>query len=324
MTPRTGVERLAQAAFWYYVQDLSQDEVARRLGTSRSNVSRLLRSAREQGVVRFEILYPIQRDLELEDRLHSRFAANGLRSVIVTRGSGEEGRSTDRQVGVLAVARAAADWLQENLRDTQTLGLFWGGTIKTMVDVAQFDRKIDAHVIQLAGEWSNDPRQSGHNLVRDLAVKLGGRYTYFNAPAVAANQSDADSLMAGPHVANALNAARAAQVAILGVGAFLADTTRIFLDHAHVTAEEIAEAENKKVVGQLAGRFFDHDGRQVDLALHRRLVSLDLDEVRQVRTIVAIASGRGKEAAVRGALRGGLVDVLISDTDLAAALLNAD
>lgn len=236
-----------------------------------------------------------------------------------------EGEDTmvGEQAGVLSVARSAAEWLGGNLRDGQTLGLFWGGTIKTMVDVARFDRTIDAHVIQLAGEWSNDPRQSGHNLVRDLAVKLGGRYTYFNAPAVAATPADADSLLAGPHVANSLAVARSADVSVVGVGAFLTGTTRMFLEQAHATAEEIAEAQRKNVVGQLAGRFFDGSGTQVELALHRRLVSLDLDEVRQVKTIVVIASGAGKEMAVRGALRGGLVDVLITDTALAQTLLRA-
>lgn len=322
MTPRVNIERLAQAAYWYYVRDLSQSEVAHRLGTSRSNVSRLLRTAREQGIVRFEIAYPIRRELALEDQLRARFLSHGVRDVIVTTSSPEEDAPTGSQAGVLAVARSAAEWLQDNLRNGETLGLFWGGTIKAMVDVARFDRAIDAHVIQLAGEWSNDPRQSGHNLVRDLAAKLGGRYTYFNAPAVAASQSDADALLAGPDVSHALAAARAADVAVLGVGSFLTDTTRTFLELARATPQEITEAESKNVVGQLAGRFFDPDGKQVELALHRRLVSLDLDDVRQVKTIVVVASGHGKQAAVRGALSGGLVDVLIVDSPLAAALLS--
>lgn len=321
MTQRGSVERLAQAAYWYYVQDLSQEEVARRLGTSRSNVSRLLRAAREQGVVRFEIAYPIRRELALEDRLRARFQTDGVREVIVTTSPQDEDATSGSSAGVLAVARSAAEWLQDNLRNGETLGLFLGGTIKAMVDVARFDRRIDAHVIQLAGEWSNDPRLSGHNLVRDLAGKLGGRYTYFNAPAVAASPSDADSLLAGPDVSRALAAARAADVAIVGVGSFLRDTTRTFLELARATPEEIAEAQAKNVVGQLAGRFFDHDGKQVELALHRRVVSLDLDDVRQVKTIVVVASGQAKRAAVRGALRGGLVDVLIVDRPLAAALL---
>ncbi len=320
VTQRVSVERLAQAAYWYYVQDRSQEEVARRLGTSRSNVSRLLRTAREQGVVRFEIAYPVRRELELEDRLRARFQSHGVRDVIVA-SSQEDGAATDGQASVLSVARSAAEWLQDNVRDGETLGLFWGGTIKTMVDVARFDRRIDAHVIQLAGEWSNDPRLSGHNLVRDLAGKLGGRYTYFNAPAVAASPPDADALMSGPEVSRALAAARTADVAIVGVGAFPTDTTRTFLDLARATSEEIAEAEAKNVVGQLAGRFFDDQGKQVELELHSRVVSLDLDDVRQVKTIVVIASGRGKRAAVRAAIRGGLVDVLIIDPSLAAALL---
>ncbi len=321
MTQRVSVERLAQAAYWYYVQDRSQEEVARRLGTSRSNVSRLLRTAREHGVVRFEIAYPIRRELALEERLRARFESQGVRDVIVA-SSQEEDAARDSQASLLSVARSAAAWLQDNVRNGDTLGLFWGGTIKTMVDVARFDRRIDAHVIQLAGEWSNDPRLSGHNLVRDLAGKLGGRYTYFNAPAVAATSTDAAALLAGPEVSRSLAAARAADVAIVGVGSFPMDTVRTFLDLAAATAEEIAEAEAKNVVGQLAGRFFDDEGKQVELALHRRVVSLDLDDVRQVKTIVVVASGGGKGAAVRAAVCGGLVDVLIVDRPLAAALLS--
>jgi deoxyribonucleoside regulator len=321
VTQRVSVERLAQAAYWYYVQDLSQAEVARRLGTSRSNVSRLLRAAREQGVVRFEIAYPIRRELALEDRLRARFQGRGVRDVIVAAGSQERGAPRDSPAGVLAVARSAADWLEDNVRDGETLGLFWGETIKTMVDVAHFDRRIDAHVIQLAGEWSNDPRLSGHNLVRDLASKFGGRYTYFNAPAVAASQADADALLAGPEVSGALEQARSADVAIVGVGAFPTDTTRTFLELARATPDEIAEAETKRVVGQLAGRFFDDRGKQVELSLHGRVVSLELQDVREIKTIVVVASGENKGQAVLGALRGGLADVLIVDPPLAHALL---
>lgn len=321
MPQRTSPERLAQAAYWYYVQDLGQAEVARRLGTSRSNVSRLLRTAREQGIVRFEIAYPIRRDFRLEDRVRGRFAGLGLREVIVTSTPHAGTPSSDSQAGVLAVARAASEWLASRLQDKDTLGLFWGGTIKTMVDVARFDRRVDVHVIQLAGEWSNDPRHSGHNLVRDLASKLGGRYTYFNAPAVAATESDADALLARPEVTDALAAARAADLAIVGIGAFPVDTTRTFLDLARATAQEIAEARAKGVVGQLAGRFFDAHGRQVDLSLNRRLVSLDLDELREITTIAVVASGASKGSALLGALRGGLIDVLIVDPPLAAALL---
>jgi deoxyribonucleoside regulator len=176
------------------------------------------------------------------------------------------------------------------------------------------------HVVQLAGEWSNDSRRSGHDLVRDLAVKLGGRYTYFNAPAFAATTADADALLGEPQVAASLALARAADICVLGVGRFITETTKRFLTQANATDAEIREARENHVVGQLAGRFFDAEGKQVDLAIHRRLVSLDLTDLRTTRTIVVLAAGPAKKAAVEGALRGGLIDVLVCDRDLAEAL----
>lgn len=324
MAPRVGVETLAKAAYWYYVQDLSQKEVARRLGTSQSNVSRLMRTAREQGIVTFEIAYPMGREIEIEDALRARFQEFGVRDVVVAQASTADPDAIDEQAACLSVARAGAQWLQDHLLDDQTLGLFWGTTVKAMVDIARFDRRIDAHVVQLAGEWSSDPGLSGHNLVRDLGDKLGGRYTYFSAPAVAPTAEEADSLLASPEVARSLALARQSDVALMGIGSFPTDTTLSFLELARATDEEIAEAKDKKVVGQYAGRFFDDQGRQVDLELHKRLVSLDLAEVRAIPTIVAVACGQGKTAAVHAALIGGLIDVLIVDPVLGRCLLDSD
>lgn len=324
MAQRVGKETLAKAAYWYYVQDLSQKEVARRLGTSQSNVSRMMRAAREQGVVTFEIAYPIGRELEIEDALRSRYQEYGVRDVVVAQSSSADGDQPDAQAACLSVARAGSQWLQDHLLDGQTLGLFWGTTVKAMVDTARFQRSIDAHVVQLAGEWSSDPGLSGHNLVRDLGDKLGGRYTYFSAPAVAPSAQEADSLLASPEVARSLALARQADVALLGIGSFPTDTTLSFLELARATEDEIGEAKSKKVVGQYAGRFFDDQGRQVDLELHKRLVSLDMAEVREIPTIVAVACGTGKTSAVHAALIGGLIDVLIVDPVLGRSLLDRE
>ncbi len=322
MAQRISHERLAQAAIWYYVHDLGQEEVARRLRTSRSNVSRMLRAAREEGIIRFQIAYPTRRDLDMEHQLHQRFAGTALREVVITSPSSRVEGPGSEQTGVLAVAQSAAEWLDTNLRDGQTVGLFWGGAVRAMVDVVHFNGKRDVHVVQLAGEWSNDPKRSGHDLVRELGLKLSSTYTYFNAPAFAATPADADALLAEPQVAASLALARSADLCLLGVGAFLAATTAEFLQQANATEAEIEEARAKGVVGQLGGRFFDSSGKQADLEIHRRLVSLDLNELREAQTILVMASGTAKREAVLGALRGGLIDVLIVDAGLANALLH--
>ncbi len=320
MQPNVGPERLAQAAFWYYVQDMTQDEVARRLGVSRSNVSRMLRGAREQGIVRFDVRYPLSRDPELEGLLLDRYRNEGVREVVVAASPRAGASTADESAAVPAVARAAADWFTANLQPGTTLALSWGGTIQTMVDVAYFPRKVDAHVVQLAGETSLDPRHSGHDLVRDLANKLGGRYSYFNAPAFAPSAEAAKALLSSPQVARALEVAKSADVAVLGIGAYDAGTSRLFLDQAKVTDDERREAEREGAVGQICGRFFNRHGRQLDLELHRRILSVDIEDLQAIPTVVVAASGAGKREAVAAALLGGLIQVLVVDHALARAL----
>lgn len=312
-------ERLAQAAFMYYVQGLSQSEVGERLGLSRSNVSRLLTEARQRRIVRFQIDYPVRRDLQQEARLIDRFSGTSLREVVVARPA----TGDDARAGLIAAARAGGDWLDENLQDGQTVGLFWGSTIQTMVDVSHFSRSVDAHFVQMAGEWSTDPANSGHDLVRDLANKVGGRYTYFDAPAVADTPAVATSLIKSPQVSRALELARTAQTSVLGIGAFDSGTAAAFLTLARATASERDEARRKGAVGQICGRFYDSSGQQLNLALHRRLVSIDLDELRHTRNVVAIASGAEKAEAVSSAILGGLVHTLVADAVLATTMLAA-
>ncbi len=311
-------ERLAHAAFLYYIEGLSQADVARVLGVTRSNVSRMLSAAREQYIVRFEIAYPLDRDPVLERRLLSRFASDGVRDVIVI-------PSRDKGVGrvshdLLAVGQACCGWLDINLRDQQRLGLCWGGTIEAMVESAHFDRRFDVEVVQIAGELSIDSRFSGHDLVRNLAEKLGGRYRYFNAPAVIPDELTAQALTKSPQVSSALASARTCDVAIVGIGQFGMGSSDLFLQRAGASDAEIQEARDSGAVGQISGRFYDADGKQIDLAINRRVLSLDLVEITKIETVVAVASSAQKTEAVRAALRGGLINILIVDDLLAQQL----
>jgi len=318
--------RLAYAAYLYYVHGLDQSEIARRLGVSRSNVSRMLTAARELGIVRFHIVYEPTREHDLEEALVARFGAEGLREALVVHPPADDPRTEGgSDIGlapsVLALSQAVVEWLSTHLGAGERLGLSWGGTLQAIVDAAHFDHPIDVHVVQVAGELSLDPRHSAHDLVRDLASKLGGHCSYFNAPAVLASAEDLASFRQSPQVAEALELARSVDVALLGVGAFGLGTSGLFLNYSQATPEELAEAERAGVVGQMAGRFFDATGRQADLSLHRRVLSIELEDLTKVPTVIAAATGAAKAAAVHAALSGGLISVLACDAELAQALL---
>lgn len=318
-------QRLAQVAFWYYIEGMTQNEIAERIGLSRSNVSRMLLAAREQDIVRFEITFPLERDVDSERALASRFSGSALREIIVAAGdrpsspSGNGGAS--RQGALLAVAQAGVQWLETSLRDGMTVGLTWGSTIQALVDAAHFDVRRSVHVVQLAGDASIDPRHSAQDLVRDLANRIGGTYTYFAAPAAGRTARDSAALLRSPHVSAAIAAARSADVAILGVGAYNVGSSRVFLTQAAVTPSELAEAESKHVVGQVVGRLFDSAGSQPDLAIHRRLISIDINDLKKIPTNVMLAAGAEKAAALEAAIVGGLVHVMIIDSALAQRLM---
>lgn len=315
---RLSPERLAHAAFLYYVQDLSQMEIAKQLGVTRSNVSRMLTAAREQYIVKFEIAYPLNRDPAMEQRLLAKYSGEGVTEVVVVPGR-ETGVGTASH-GLLAVGQAGCDWLDKNLRDGQTLGLCWGSTVEAMVDSAHFNRRVDVEVVQLAGELSIDSRFSGHDLVRNLAEKLGGRYRYFNAPATTQDEATAASLMKTEQVANSLALGRTSDVAVLGVGQYGMSSSDLFLQRAAASDDEIREAVELGAVGQISGRFYDREGKQLDLSINRRIISLDLDDLRDIPTVVTVASGDHKTEAVSAAIKGGLVNVLIVDSALGQAL----
>lgn len=315
---RLSPERLAHAAFLYYVQDLSQMEIAKQLGVTRSNVSRMLTAAREQYIVKFEIAYPLNRDPAMEQRLLAKYSGEGVTEVVVVPGR-ETGVGTASH-GLLAVGQAGCDWLDKNLRDGQTLGLCWGSTVEAMVDSAHFNRRVDVEVVQLAGELSIDSRFSGHDLVRNLAEKLGGRYRYFNAPATTQDEATAASLMKTEQVANSLALGRTSDVAVLGVGQYGMSSSDLFLQRAAASDDEIQEAVELGAVGQISGRFYDREGKQLDLSINRRIISLDLDDLRDIPTVVTVASGDHKTEAVSAAIKGGLVNVLIVDSSLGQAL----
>ncbi|MCW2804564.1 MAG: hypothetical protein QOF52_2992 [Propionibacteriaceae bacterium] len=311
-------QRLAQAAFLYYVEGLSQEQVSRQLGVSRSNVSRMLTSAREQKLVRFEIDYPTVRNHSLESAVQAQFGGTRLKTAVVV----DVDADAVAVGSLLAVCRGASAWLSGALRNGQTIGLSWGRTIQTLVDSTHFDGRWDVNVVQLSGVASLDPARSGHDLVRDLAERIGGRYSYFNAPAVAPTKEVAASLAGSPLVASALRQARSVDLAILGLAAFNEESSRLFLHEvAEATPEELAEAEAKGVIGQICGRFFDVTGAQVDIALTERVLSIDLPDLRTIPSVAIVASGRTKARALASAVLGGLADVIIVDSALARDLL---
>jgi DNA-binding transcriptional regulator LsrR (DeoR family) len=311
--PRS-VEALAEAAHLYYVEDLTQQQVAKALGTTRSNVSRMLRAAREQGIVRFQVLGPLRRQRALEHSLMETFGLTG--AVVLSADAGED--------SLAGVGELAAQWLVDHVKDGMRITLSWGRSLQMLSRSLHVDQAYDVDVVQSGGDLQLDPQYSGHELVREVAARLGGTYSYLHAPAILESESTVSELRSMRAIDAELEKARTADVALVGIGAYGHGFAAQLLESAHLSPAERAAMDASGAAGDILGRFFDVRGQQVDTPLRDRVLALELDELREVPTIVGIACGESKTRGIWGALRGGYVDVLITDQSAAAGALHLE
>ncbi len=304
---------MIEAATLYYEEELMQAEIGQRLATSRSTVSRLLRDARALGVVKIAIQNPWARHSQLEAVLRSTF---GLRDARVLR-SGQ--RPAD--VVLDGVGALTARYLQGALADGMVLGVSYGRSIAATIRHLTPTRPLDLVVVQLLGALGSDnPLIEGANLARNLAAKYGASYRYLYAPLVVEDRRTRDLIVQEPLVQDVLAVGRQADIALIGIGA-LGEEAPSLIYRGYLTAADVARLRGLGGVGNMCAQFFDDHGHLLDTDLNRRSISIGLDGLKGIGQIVAAAGGRSKAPAILGALRGGHVDVLISDDQAIEAVI---
>jgi DNA-binding transcriptional regulator LsrR (DeoR family) len=309
-------ESLLAVARLYYLQDQSQQQIASTLGISRSNVSRMLTAAVDAGIVEVRINDPAGRDPGLEDRMKNAFGLRDVRVASRRRGHGP----VDPLTGV---GTQAAQVLLENLDDRTTVALSWGRSLQAMVWATRTEREYPIQLVQLVGGLSSISNEiSGQELVRELASRLGSPgYRYLHAPAALGSREARDALLGEASIAQALDLARGADLAFVGIGSPGHGSSAAILESLHLSDRELKRFWDQKPVGDVAARYFDSEGRPVTGAVEGRVLAVSVPDLLRIPTVVGVAAGRAKAEGVLGALRGHLLDMLVCDDSLARAVL---
>jgi DNA-binding transcriptional regulator LsrR (DeoR family) len=299
----------------YFLDGRSQEDIARVLETSRSNVSRMLSAARLAGIVEIRIQDDEGRDTDLEQALSERF---GLIHVRVARFRPHQ----DTRAGV---ANLAAEWLERTLQNGHVLALAWGSTLQAVVEATPPAQRPGVEVVPLVGGLAAaESLVAGQALVEELAGRLGATYRHLYAPALLRSAAARDALLDEPSIAQVIARARAADVALVGIGTVGVGSTIEVLDGLGLSSVERAQFLAQNPVGDTCCRFFDATGRPIEGAVRDRVLAVELDDLRRIPTVVGVATGATKTAGVLAALRGGIVDGLIVDACLAHSVLTAD
>ena len=298
-------ELLAHVASLYYEEDLTQAEIARRIGTSRSTVSRMLQEARDAGIVEIIIHHPWRTVPELERELVRRFHLYQAR---VLQARGKRYPEVLKGLGVLA-----ARHIDGILTDGMTLGISWGTAVFSTVQALRPKRRLPIRVVQMIGAvGTSDPLIDGPDLARLLANVYGGEYRYLHAPLIVESPQVREALLQEPHIRETLEMARKADLALVGIGSPRPEVSSL-LRAGYLDREALARLREQGVVGDICARHYDIHGRILDIPLNRRIVGIEPEDIHTIGQVIGVAGGEPKAEAILGALRGGCVDVLITD-----------
>jgi DNA-binding transcriptional regulator LsrR (DeoR family) len=300
----------ATVARRYYLDNVSKSDIAEELNLSRFKVARLLEHARSSGLVRIELDYRGELDLDLSVRLAEGY---GLRHCVVVDSPEDDSALLRTNLG-----RAGARLLTEIVHVDDVLGLAWARSLMAMR--TSLTRLAPCPVVQLTGALSRpDVDESSIELVRDVARTSNGPAFYFYAPMILPDAATVRALRTQPEVARAISRFGDVTKAVVGIGAWAAGQSTVA---DAVTDLERQEMYDLGVRAELCGIQLDEEGNTVTTALTERLIGIEAEALRGVPEVIAIAYGTPKAQAVRAALRGGLVTSLITHRAMAWELLD--
>ena len=309
-------EMLTEIAILYYQEGATQAEISKKFSISRIKIGRLLRRAREEGVVEINVRYHPIYTAQLEQRLIKKF---NLKRVLIAldQANNEEQR---KQVAVLVSA-----FLAINLQDSSTVAVGQGQNVAAVADhVGLVTQRKARFVCAIGGTHRSGDSINADHICRQLAKKFGGSSETLYAPAYVDNPETRNAFIAHNTVSETLKQARNADYALVGVGDMNENSHMIKL--GWFTRQEFAEARiNEGIIGDIGGfDFFKSNGQSANTRLRDRVIGLGTEDLRRIPNVIAIASEERKALALAGALRTGSIDILATSVSCAMTLLNME
>lgn len=307
-------ERLALTiARLHYFDDLSQGEIGVQLGLSRQKVNRLLKKAKEWGLVQINLASNTQ--LDLESQLRDLYA---LKEVEVV----------DAREATLAddIGRAAAELLIRRASMADVVGVSWGNTLSTMIPwlnrmpVTLAKKKA---LVQLNGSLTRSfsPTNAGV-LFESLSRVLNAPAYQLPVPAVVESSNLRNQLTREPSIKNVLDLGRISELVVFSIG--VPSTQSVLAQAGYIAAHELAElTDGRGAIGDICSRYFTVEGEIAWPDLDRRTIGIELEDLFHVADRLCIAFGSHKQPAVSAALRKGYITSLIVDQTLAEGIINA-
>jgi deoxyribonucleoside regulator len=313
MTPHTSnlsavddanqTDLLVRTAWLYFIENLTQDEIARDLGISRIKVVRMIKEARERGIVEIKVQSAITKNLKLESELRSIYQ---LTHVVVTLPE-QEGDLLNK-----VLACSAAQLLGQRLKPGIRIGVGIGRTTYHLTDFFAPPHPIECTFISLAGGFIvRGSFEDSYETILTLSRLAGGKAQFIYAPFLVTSAEIREAVLQDKVVESVFNQARQADLAIFSVG--IPDDFALLHQYNLITSEEMADIRSQGALGDALGRFFNENGEEILTSYRDRVIGLTINELRAIPMRILVAGGQKKYQAIRAALAGKIANMLVTD-----------
>lgn len=307
------ITRVAQR---YHVDGQRQSAIAKDLSMSQATVSRMLKRAHDEGIVRISLTVPQGTYPELETGLRNMYGIT--EAIVVDCSEDRTGAITSR------IGEAAAHFLETTIQNEEVIGISsWSQTIVKMIDnVHPMNQGKAKAVVQTLGGIGNPNVQKHATQVTTRLAQLSGADSIIlQAPAVAASKEAKIILLGEKFVREATEQFENITLAFIGIGAI--EPSEMLAQSGNIFSEtELKQLTEQGAVAEMSQRFLNENGKQVITPLNERVIGMSLEQLNEVPRVVALAGGESKTQAIDATLKSGVINILVTDKFTAARLLN--
>jgi DNA-binding transcriptional regulator LsrR (DeoR family) len=307
----------------YYEDGMNQKEIGDYLGVSRSSVLRMLQNGRDRGIVTIVLHNPASFNYgELEKKLEVKY---GLKDVVIV----EESVLDSKSEAATYIFGQAADYLYSLLREGYRIGVTMGHTLDNVLQTNKTFKKFDNILcVPIVGGISQGATEGmdvqGNEMARKFTEKFGGKYIQFLSPAMFSDKRILDTFLQEKAVNFIFEEFKKINVAVVGIGVPKGEDHTL-IKAGYATAKELKELAARGAVGDITLQFFDEKGNTEPFhEFNDRVAAIPMDVFRKIPLRIGIASGEKKAEAVKGAIKGKLINILITNAECARKLLAED
>ena len=297
---------MAKVSWYYYYEELTQQQISERLGMSRMRVVKLLDKARRTGVIRFHLREGSQGRMELEKQLIQTFS---LSDAFIVPAGADKSRCNEN------IAEAASMYLSERIRSDTVINIGYGDTLSRVLNNLATLAEQTISCVSLTGGVSCYLPDARSNV-------FNARLHLMPAPLLASSAEMAQAMRREDSVQEIARMIPLSHLTLVGIGSM--DESATIFHTGILNANDMLYLRMRGAAGDLLSHFLTRDGKLIESPVEERLIGASLDTLRSLDNVIGIAAGTVKAEAIRAALLGGYLDTLITDEETALRILQQE